>query len=57
MLPPYNEHLVSDVDELCVGFSLLHFQYHVTHLDGWDLGDLVQPLAAAVAVRPRAGGG
>jgi hypothetical protein len=88
MLPPYNEHLVSDVGGFYIAFALLfawaavslqralvvplctawilaallHFEYHVTHLDGWDLGDavaqtvllalvLVVPVAAAVAVR------
>jgi hypothetical protein len=41
--------------------ALLHFGYHVTHLDGWDLGDavaqtvvlalvLVLPVAAVAAV-------
>jgi hypothetical protein len=88
MLPPYNEHLVSDVGGFYIAFALLfawaaislqralvvplctawilaallHFEYHVTHLDGWDLGDavaqtvllalvLILPVAAAVAVR------
>jgi hypothetical protein len=42
--------------------ALLHFEYHATHLDGWDVGDAVAqtvllalvlalPVAAAVAVR------
>ena len=88
MLPPYNEHLVSDVGGFYIAFALLfawaaislqralvvplctawilaallHFEYHVTHLDGWDLGDaiaqtvllalvLILPVAAAMAVR------
>jgi hypothetical protein len=88
MLPPYNEHLVSDVGGFYIAFALLfawaaislqralvvplctawilaallHFEYHVTHLDRWDLGDavaqtvllalvLILPVAAAVAVR------
>ena len=88
MLPPYNEHLVSDVGGFYLAFALLfawaavslqralvvplytawilaallHFEYHVTHLDGWDVGDavaqtvvlalvLIVPVAAAVAVR------
>jgi hypothetical protein len=87
MLPPYNEHLVSDVGGFYLAFALLfawaavslgralvvplctawilgallHFAYHVTHLDGWDPGDaisqtvllalvLILPVAAAVAV-------
>jgi hypothetical protein len=88
MLPPYNEHLVSDVGGVYLAFTLLfawaavslqralvvplctawifaallHFGYHVTHLDGWDLGDavaqtvalalvLILPVAALAAVR------
>jgi hypothetical protein len=88
MLPPYNQHLISDVGGFYLGFALLfawaavslhralvvplctawiltallHFEYHVTHLDGWDVGDAVAqtvllalvlalPMAAAVAVR------
>jgi hypothetical protein len=88
MLPPFNQHLISDVGGFYLAFALLfawaavtlqralvvplcaswaiaaliHFGYHVAHLDGWDLGDaaaqtvalglaLVLPLAAAMAVR------
>jgi hypothetical protein len=88
MLPPYNQHLISDVGgfylafallfawaavtlrhalvvPLCVAWALaavIHFGYHVTHLDGWDAGDavaqtvalavaLLLPVAAATAVR------
>ena len=88
MLPPYNQHLVSDVGGFYLAFALLfawaavtlqqslvlplcvcwalaaliHFGYHVAHLDGWDLGDavaqtvalglaLVLPVVAAMAVR------
>jgi hypothetical protein len=87
MLPPYNEHLISDVGGFYLAFALLfawaavslrrtlvvplctawilaallHFEYHVTHLDGWDLGDavaqtvllalvLMLPVAAVAAV-------
>jgi hypothetical protein len=86
MLPPYNQHLISDVGGFYVAFTLLfaraavslrrelvvplctawvlaallHFAYHVTHLDGWDVGDaiaqtvllalvLILPVAALVA--------
>jgi hypothetical protein len=88
MLPPYNQHLVSDVGGFYVAFALLfawaalslrrelvvplctawilaavlHFGFHVTHLDGWDVGDavaqtvllalvLILPVAALLAVR------
>jgi hypothetical protein len=88
LLPPYNEHLISDVGgfylafallfawaavslqralvvPLCAAWSfaaLLHFGYHVTHLDGFTVGDaigqtvalgavLVLPVAAVAAVR------
>jgi hypothetical protein len=66
-LPPYNQHLVTDVGgfylafvvlfawaaltlqrplivPLCTAWSvaaLLHFGYHVAHLDGWDAGDAI----------------
>jgi hypothetical protein len=89
MLPPYNQHLLTDVGGFYVAFALLfawaavtlrrelivplctawtvaallHFGYHVTHLDGWDAGDaiaqtialglvLVLPVAA-IAAAPR----
>ena len=85
-LPPYNQHLVSDVGGFYIAFALLfvwaavslhralvvplctawivaallHFGYHVTHLDGFDTGDaiaqtvvlgllLVLPVAALAA--------
>jgi hypothetical protein len=88
MLPPYNQHLVSDVGEFYLAFTLLfvwaavsrqralvvplctawivvallHFGYHLAHLDGWDAGDaiaqtvalalvLVLPVTALAAVR------
>jgi hypothetical protein len=67
MLPPYNEHLISDVGGLHLAFALLfgwaaitlrrqlvapvclawaaaaviHFVYHATHLDGWDVADAI----------------
>jgi hypothetical protein len=87
MLPPYNEHLISDVGGFYLAFTvlfawaavtlrralvlpscaawifaaLLHFVYHVSHLDGWDVSDavaqtvslalvLLAPVAAAAAV-------
>jgi hypothetical protein len=76
MLPPYNEHLVSDVGGFYLAFALLfawaavslqralvvplctawifaallHFGYHVTHLDGWDLGDAVAQTVALALV-------
>lgn len=76
MLPPYNEHLVSDVGGFYLAFALLfawaavslqralvvplctawmlaallHFEYHVTHLDGWDLGDAVAQTALLALV-------
>ena len=89
MLPPYNQHLVTDVGgfylafavlfawaavtvrrelivPLCTAWTLaavLHFGYHVTHLDGWDVGDAVTQTVAlalllvlpvsAVATAPR----
>jgi hypothetical protein len=86
MLPPYNQHLISDVGGFYLAFALLfawaaitlrrslvvplcgawgiaalvHFVYHVTHLDGWDAADaiaqtvslalvLALPVIAAVA--------
>jgi hypothetical protein len=91
MLPPYNQHLVTDaggfylafallfawaavslqrplVVPLCTAWSLaalLHFGYHVTHLDGWDARDAIAQTVAlalllalpviAVAATPRAG--
>lgn len=88
MLPPYNQHLVADVGEFYLAFTLLfvwaavsreralvvpvcaawivvallHFGYHLTHLDGWDARDaiaqtvslglvLVLPVAALGAVQ------
>jgi hypothetical protein len=67
MLPPFNQHLISDVGGLYLAFALLfawaavrlrrplivplciawaiaalvHFVYHVTHLDGWDAADAI----------------
>jgi hypothetical protein len=67
MLPPFNEHLISDVGGFYLAFALLfawaavtlrrslivplctawaiaalvHFVYHVTHLDGWDVADAI----------------
>jgi hypothetical protein len=67
MLPPFNQHLISDVGGFYLAFALLfgwaavtlrrplvvplsiawtiaalvHFVYHVTHLDGWDAGDAI----------------
>jgi hypothetical protein len=88
MLPPYNQHLISDVGGFYLAFTvlfawaavtlrralvvplctawilaaLLHFVYHASHLDGWNVSDavaqtaglglvLVLPVAAAAAVR------
>jgi hypothetical protein len=92
MLPPFNQHLVTDVGGFYVAFAvlfawaavtlrrelivplctawtvaaLLHFGYHVTHLDGWDVGDAVMqtvvlgllvvlPVSAMVFAPRRAG--
>jgi hypothetical protein len=67
MLPPFNQHLISDVGGFYLAFALLfgwaaitlrrplivplciawaiaalvHFVYHVTHLDGWDAVDAI----------------
>jgi hypothetical protein len=67
MLPPFNQHLISDVGGFYLAFALLfgwaavglrrpqivplciawaiaglvHFVYHVTHLDGWDAADAI----------------
>jgi hypothetical protein len=67
LLPPFNEHLISDVGGFYVAFALLfawaalrlsrelvvplcaaysvsaliHFVYHVTHLDGFATGDAI----------------
>jgi hypothetical protein len=67
MLPPFNQHLVSDVGGFYLAFALLfgwaavalrrplivplciawglaalvHFVYHLTHLDGWDAADAI----------------
>jgi hypothetical protein len=67
MLPPFNQHLISDVGGFYLAFALLfgwaaialrrslivplcvawaiaalvHFVYHVTHLDGWDVADAI----------------
>jgi hypothetical protein len=86
MLPPFNQHLISDVGGFYLAFALLfawaaatlrrplivplctawaiaalvHFVYHVAHLDGWDAADaiaqtiglalvLVLPLVAVAA--------
>jgi hypothetical protein len=91
MLPPFNQHLISDVGGFYLAFALLfgwaaitvrrplivplciawgiaalvHFVYHVTHLDGWDAADAIAQtvslalvlalpvIAAAAAPRPR----
>jgi hypothetical protein len=92
-LPPYNQHLVSDVGEFYLAFTVLfvwaavslrralvvplctawivvalvHFGYHLAHLDGFDAGDaiaqtvslgllLVLPVAAMAAVRSHVAG-
>ena len=70
-LPPFNEHLISDVGGFYLAFTLLfawaaislrrplvvplcvawgiaalvHFVFHVTHLDGWDVGDAIAQTA------------
>lgn len=75
-LPPYNEHLVTDVGALYVGFALvlawaaamlrrelvqaacwgwivfsvLHFVFHMRHLDGFGTGDAVQELVSLAVV-------
>jgi hypothetical protein len=76
-LPPYNEHLVSDVGGFYIAFALLfawaattlrrslivplcvaytiaaivHFVYHVTHLDGFDTADVIaQTISLALVV-------
>ena len=72
MLPPYNQHLISDVGGFYLAFAvlfawaavtlrralivplctawilaaLLHFGYHVSHLDGWNVTDAVAQTAA-----------
>ena len=89
MLPPFNQHLISDVGGFYLAFALLfawaairlrrtlvvplglawsaaaviHFVYHVLHLDGWDAGDAIAQTAGlalvvalplvAIAVAPR----
>jgi len=76
LLPPYNQHLISDVGgfylafallfawaavtlrrelvvPLCVAWSLaalLHFAFHVTHLDGFSTGDAIAEVAALALV-------
>jgi hypothetical protein len=77
LLPPYNEHLVSDVGgfnlafallfawaalrpsrelvlPLCAAYSLsavIHFVYHVTHLDDFGTGDAItQTLSLAIVL-------
>jgi hypothetical protein len=76
MLPPFNEHLISDVGGFYLAFTLLfawaaitlrralivplclawaaaaviHFVYHVTHLDGWDAGDAIAQTASLALV-------
>lgn len=77
LLPPYNEHLVTDVGglqlafgvlfawaawrpsralvvPLCVGWlvsQVLHLAFHVTHLDGFGVGDAVaQTVSLALVV-------
>ena len=77
LLPPYNEHLVTDVGgfqlafgvvfawaarrpsralvvPLCVGWlvsQVLHLSFHVTHLDGFGLGDAIaQTVSLALVV-------
>ena len=77
MLPPFNQHLISDVGGFNLAFALLfawaaatlrrplivplcgawgiaalvHFVYHVTHLDGWVAGDAVaQTLSLALVL-------
>jgi hypothetical protein len=67
MLPPFNQHLISDIGGFYLAFAVLfawaavtlrrplivplciawafaavvHFVYHVTHLDGWDAADAI----------------
>jgi uncharacterized membrane protein YhaH (DUF805 family) len=67
MLPPFNQHLISDIGGFYLAFALLfawaavtlrrllivplciawafaavvHFVYHVTHLEGWDAADAI----------------
>ena len=76
LLPPYNQHLITDVGGFYVAFALLfawaalrpshqlvlplcaawavaallHFGYHVTHLDGFDAGDAIAQTAALAIV-------
>src|SRR6185503_18653905 len=62
-LPPYNEHLVTDVGALYLGFqlvlaacwgwilfSVLHLVFHARHLDAFGTGDAVQELVSLAAV-------
>jgi hypothetical protein len=76
LLPPYNQHLITDVGGFYVAFALLfawaavrparelvlplcaawsvaallHFGYHVTHLDGFDTGDAIAQTASLAVV-------
>jgi hypothetical protein len=76
MLPPYNQHLISDVGgsylafallfgwaavtlrrplilPLCISWgvaALVHFVYHVTHLDGWDAADAISQTVSLALV-------
>jgi hypothetical protein len=76
MLPPFNQHLISDVGGFYLAFALLfgwaavtlrralivplctawgiaalvHFLYHVTHLDGWDAADAIAQTAGLALV-------
>jgi hypothetical protein len=77
LLPPYNQHLISDVGGFYLAFALLfawaairlrrplivplciawaiaalvHFVYHVTHLDGFDAADAIaQTVSLALVV-------
>lgn len=77
MLPPFNQHLISDVGGFYLAFTLLlawaaitlrrelvvplgaawapaaviHFVYHVAHLDGWDAADAIaQTVSLALVI-------
>jgi hypothetical protein len=55
LLPPYNEHLVTDVGGLYLLTAAIHLAFHATHLDTFGAADAVgEVISLAVLLVPPA---